>query len=226
MTASLNNLDKQLILDLRSIPSMGRADYFVSKSNNEIVSWLDKWPKWLIFGLFLSGPSGSGKTHIANLLKQSSNGIVINNADIKKKNIINLLDFDCVIIEDVDYALSENSLLHLFNFLQENNSKIMLTSKISINKLNLKLPDLQSRLLSLSQVNIGLPDDHLLSRVIIKQFFDKGVKIDIEVVDYLIKRMDRSFKSVENLVTKINYKALEKSKKITVPFVRELLKEL
>ena len=89
MTVSLNNLDKQLILDLRSIPSMGRADYFVSKSNNEIVSWLDRWPKWLIFGLFLSGPSGSGKTHIANLLKQSSNGIVINNADIKKKNIIN-----------------------------------------------------------------------------------------------------------------------------------------
>ena len=122
MTASLNNLDKQLILDLRSIPSMGRADYFVSKSNNEIVSWLDKWPKWLIFGLFLSGPSGSGKTHIANLLKQSSNGIVINNADIKKKNIINLVDFDCVIVEDVDYALSESSLLHLFKFLQENNS--------------------------------------------------------------------------------------------------------
>ena len=226
MIASLNNLDKQLILDLRSIPSMGRADYFVSKSNNEIVSWLDKWPKWLIFGLFLSGPSGSGKTHIANLLKQSSNGIVINNADIKKRNIINLIDFDCVIIEDVDYALSENSLLHLFNFLQENNSKIMLTSKISINKLNLKLPDLKSRLLSLSQVNIGWPDDHLLSRVIIKQFLDKGVKIDIEVVEYLIKRMDRSFKSIENLVTNINYKAMEKSKKITVPFVRELLKEL
>ena len=226
MIASLNNLDKQLILDLRSIPSMGRADYFVSKSNNEIVSWLDKWPKWLIFGLFLSGPSGSGKTHIANLLKQSSNGIVINNADIKKRNIINLIDYDCVIIEDVDYALSENSLLHLFNFLQENNSKIMLTSKISINKLNLKLPDLKSRLLSLSQVNIGWPDDHLLSRVIIKQFLDKGVKIDIEVVEYLIKRMDRSFKSIENLVTNINYKAMEKSKKITVPFVRELLKEL
>ena len=226
MITSLNNLDKQLILDLRSIPSMGRADYFVSKSNNEIVSWLDKWPKWLIFGLFLSGPSGSGKTHIANLLKQSSNGIVITNADIKKRNIINLIDFDCVIIEDVDYALSENSLLHLFNFLQENNSKIMLTSKISINKLNLKLPDLKSRLLSLSQVNIGWPDDHLLSRVIIKQFLDKGVKIDIEVVEYLIKRMDRSFKSIENLVTNINYKAMEKSKKITVPFVRELLKEL
>ena len=42
-------------------------------------------------------------------------------------------------------------------------------------------------------------------------------------LNYLLKRMDRSFASIENLVTKINLSALESSRKITVPFVRELL---
>ena len=126
-------------------------------------------------------------------------------------------------LEDIDVNLSEANLLHLFNFLLENNSKIMITSKIPIKKLSIKLADLKSRLLSLSQVNLGLPDDTLLSRVIIKRFSDKGVKIDMEVVNYLLRRMDRSFLSANNLVAKIDFASIQSSRKITIPFVRELL---
>ena len=99
----------------------------------------------------------------------------------------------------------------------------MITSKIPIKKLSIKLADLKSRLLSLSQVNLGLPDDTLLSRVIIKQFSDKGVKIDMEVVNYLLRRMDRSFLSANSLVSKIDFASIQSSRKITIPFVRELL---
>ena len=101
--------------------------------------------------------------------------------------------------------------------------QINIDSKIPIKKLTIKLADLKSRLLSLSQVNLGLPDDTLLSRVIIKQFSDKGVKIDMEVVNYLLRRMDRSFLSANGLVAKIDFASIQSSRKITIPFVRELL---
>ena len=99
----------------------------------------------------------------------------------------------------------------------------MITSKIPIKKLNIALADLRSRLLSLPQVNLGLPDDKLISRVIIKQFIDKGVKVDMEVVNYLLKRVDRSFSSINNIVSTVNMAAIQSSRKITVPFVRKLL---
>ena len=134
-----------------------------------------------------------------------------------------LSDNSCLILEDIDTNLSEINLLHLFNFLSENNSKIMITSKIPIKKLNISLADLRSRLLSLPQVNLGLPDDKLISRVIIKQFTDKGVKVDMEVVNYLLKRVDRSFSSINNIVSTVNMASIQSSRKITVPFVRKLL---
>jgi len=223
MRENFKSLSKQLILDLRTIPSMGREDYYVSKSNEEAVKWVDKWPEWLTFGFVVVGPSGAGKSHLANVLKYFSKGILIKNSDIRDKNIMELSDNSCLILEDIDTNLSEINLLHLFNFLSENNSKIMITSKIPIKKLNISLADLRSRLSSLPQVNLGLPDDKLISRVIIKQFTDKGVKVDMEVVNYLLKRVDRSFSSINNIVSMVNMASIQSARKITVPFVRKLL---
>ena len=223
MRENFKSLSKQLILDLRTIPSMGREDYYVSKSNEEAVKWIDKWPEWLTFGFVVVGPSGAGKSHLANVLKYFSRGILIKNSDIRDTNIMELSDNSCLILEDIDTNLSEINLLHLFNFLLENNSKIMITSKIPIKKLNISLADLRSRLSSLPQVNLGLPDDKLISRVIIKQFTDKGVKVDMEVVNYLLKRVDRSFSSINNIVSTVNMASIQSSRKITVPFVRKLL---
>ena len=223
MRENFKSLSKQLILDLRTIPSMGREDYYVSKSNEEAVKWVDKWPEWLTFGFVVVGPSGAGKSHLANVLKYFSRGILIKNSDIRDKNIMELSDNSCLILEDIDTNLSEINLLHLFNFLSENNSKIMITSKIPIKKLNISLADLRSRLSSLPQVNLGLPDDKLISRVIIKQFTDKGVKVDMEVVNYLLKRVDRSFSSINNIVSMVNMASIQSARKITVPFVRKLL---
>ena len=43
---------QQLLLNLRTLPSMGREDYIVSQTNIEAISWLDIWPKWPSPGLF------------------------------------------------------------------------------------------------------------------------------------------------------------------------------
>jgi chromosomal replication initiation ATPase DnaA len=218
------SLSKQLLLNLRTIPLMGREDYIVSKTNKEAVTWLDTWPNWPSMGFIVCGPSGSGKSHMAAALKTLSNGLIIEAKDLSENKLNNLSKNKCLIIEDIDRFKSENLLLHIYNMLTERRHKLMITSNTSIANINFKLPDLKSRLNSMTQINIGLPDDELLTNLIIKQFTDRGVLVEFEAINYLIKRIDRSFESITKLVSTIDASSLEKSKKITIPFIKKVLK--
>ena len=219
-----NSVYQQLILDLRSIPSMGRNDYFVSDVNKEAVTWLDAWPNWTTFGFIVCGPFGSGKSHLAQVLKTLSHGDIIEAKDISDQNIDQLSQKKCLIIENIELLTSEALLFHLYNMLLENKNNLMLTSNLTIPQISFELPDLKSRLLSLPQVNLGFPDDRLLKNLLIKQFLDKGILVEMDVIDYLIKRIDRSFEAISKLVSKIDFKSLEKAKKITIPFIKNTIK--
>ena len=217
-------VNQQLILNLRSLPSMDRNDYFVSEVNKEAVTWLDAWPNWTTFGFIVCGPLGSGKSHLAQVLKTLSHGDIIEAKDISNKNIDQLSEKKCLIIENLESYTSETLLFHLYNMLLENKNNLMLTSKLNMSQINFELPDLKSRLLSMPQVNIGFPDDRLLKNLLIKQFLDKGILVEMDVIDYLIKRIDRSFEAISKLVAKIDFKSLEKAKKITIPFIKNTIK--
>jgi len=219
-----NSVYQQLILDLRSIPSMGRNDYFVSDVNKEAVTWLDAWPNWTTFGFIVCGPLGSGKSHLAQVLKTLSHGDIIEAKDISDQNIDQFSQKKCLIIENIELLTSEALLFHLYNMLLENKNNLMLTSNLTIPQISFELPDLKSRLLSMPQVNIGFPDDRLLKNLLIKQFLDKGILVEMDVIDYLIKRIDRSFEAILKLVSKIDFQSLEKAKKITIPFIKNTIK--
>jgi len=217
--------NKQLILNLRTLPTMNRNDYFVNTTNIEAVEWIDMWPKWPYFGFIVNGPKRSGKSHLASVLKGVSDGKIIFAKNITKNNVEELFNINCLIIEDFEKLSSESAFFHLFNMCKENNNKIMLTSAISPYDIDFKLPDLKSRILSLPIVKLKFPDDELLENIILKQFMDKGVRVDKEVIGFLLKRVDRSFDSIYNLVSKIDFASIEKSRKITVPFVKEFIKD-
>ena len=219
-----SSVNQQLILNLRSLPSMDRNDYFVSEVNKEAVTWLDAWPNWTTFGFIVCGPLGSGKSHLAQVLKTLSHGDIIEAKDISNKNIDQLSEKKCLIIENLESLTSETLLFHIYNMLLENKNNLMLTSKFNVSQINFELPDLKSRLLSMPQVSIGLPDDRLLKNLLIKQFLDKGILVEMDVIDYLIKRIDRSFEAISKLVAKIDFKSLEKAKKITIPFIKNTIK--
>ena len=215
---------RQLLLNLRTFPSLGREDYIVSGINKDAVAWLDIWPNWSSIGFIVCGPVGSGKSHLAAALQTLSNGFIIEAENLTESKLDSLAKNRCLIIEDIHKYKSEKLLLHIYNMIVERQHNLMFTSNISLLKINFKLPDLKSRLLSIPQINIGLPDDELLKNLLLKQFMDKGVLVDLEVINYLIKRMDRSFESIIKMVSKINASSLEKSKKITIPFIKKALK--
>ena len=125
-------VNQQLILNLRSLPSMDRNDYFVSEVNKEAVKWLDAWPNWTTFGFIVCGPLGSGKSHLAQVLKTLSQGDIIEAKDISNKNIDQLSEKKCLIIENIELFTSETLLFHLYNMLLENKNNLMKSRTFSM----------------------------------------------------------------------------------------------
>jgi chromosomal replication initiation ATPase DnaA len=57
----------------------------------------------------------------------------------------------------------------------------------------------------------------------VKLFSDRQLRIDGEIVDYMLARMERSFEAAQRLVAAIDARSLAARRDITVPLVRQVL---
>ena len=215
----INEKTKQFTLPFKVRSAIGRSNFIVGKSNYESVRWIDNWPEWDSNGLLIIGPSGSGKSHLASVWKNKSSAIKVNLSD--KNSLKN--DCNNLIIEDIHKLHEYYDLLHFINYANESGGKYLLTSIEHPLKLDIKPPDLVSRLLSLPIVQIKLPSDDVLYGLFTKLFLDRGLKVDEIVIKYIIKRMDRTYDNANYIVEKLDNKSLAENHSITIPLVREEL---
>ena len=99
-----------------------------------------------------------------------------------------------------------------------------MTSRKPISEIDLNLEDLKSRLNSILEAKIKEPDDQLMKLLLIKIFNDKQLKINPNIIDFLVSRLERSYESINLFIEKIDKFSLEKGKKITIPLINDLLK--
>ncbi len=167
-----------------------------------------------------AGPRGSGKSHLGHIWASHAAArqiTAIRNPGLEKGNLL---------LEDIDQIRDERALLHLLNFTKENSKSLLLTSSLPAEQLPFTLPDLTSRLRALPVASLGQPDDEALAFAMRKQFADRQVKVDEEVIAYLLPRMERSFAQVRELVEqRLDQVALAEKKNLTIPFVKRLLEK-
>ena len=127
-------------------------------------------------------------------------------------------------IDDLFDKLIEEDVFHIINHCSLYNVKILITSNLSLNDYDFKLSDLSSRLKVFQNIKIHLPNDELLLNLMIKLFHDKQIVIkNPEIFDYIIKRIDRSYQNVFNLVNEIDKLLLKRKKQLTIPLIKELI---
>jgi chromosomal replication initiation ATPase DnaA len=135
-----------------------------------------------------------------------------------------------ICVEDIDLGLGdagrEEALFHLLNMAREKGSHVLLTSHIEPGTLNLGLADLRSRLLALPLVAIGEPDDDLLMAVMVKLFADRQIEIEPGLVSYILRRMERSFLALAQIVDALDRASLSRRRRIGKALAREVLAEL
>ncbi len=218
----MNDFTYQQTLPLKLLPSYGKHDFIVGESNIEAVNWVENFSKSKIDGLVIIGPSASGKSHLISTLKNKY--IILKAEDINEEKT-NILELKDLIIENIEKINNYNFFLHVINIVKEKKYKIILTSRLSIKELNIKLEDLRSRLLAYSHSKILLPTDDVLRGIIIKISRDKGLLLSDVVINFILSHIERSYSEINKFLNELDHLSLIKKKKITIPFVKNLMEK-
>jgi len=215
---------EQLVFELPHRAALEDVDFLVSACNQEAVRLIDSWPDWPNRVHVITGPAGCGKSHLGNVWLLKSSGMRLASADLNDRNLDRMESGGAVLIEDLDRGpIDETGLFHMLNLAVERGVSLLMTARKEPALWRVELPDLTSRLRSLPVTTIGPPDDHLLSAVLLKQFLDRQLNVEPNVITFLAKRMERSMEAVRRLVVTLDREALAKGRRITRQFAGEVL---
>ncbi|WP_169569068.1 HdaA/DnaA family protein [Sneathiella limimaris] len=216
---------QQIPLEFAFISSKGREDFLVSDANSTAVSWLDKWPNWPAPFLLITGPKGCGKTHLSHIWADKTAAKTLQANDLDRLTIEELAEVakSCVVLEDVDEATNEPNFFHLYNLIKENGQFLLITSQLIIDEWDIQLPDLRSRMATVQVARIEEPDDMLFGAILLKLFSDRQLQVTPEVIQYLLTRLERTFKAALSTVEELDSLSLSEKRRITIPLVRDLL---
>jgi chromosomal replication initiation ATPase DnaA len=200
-------------------------DFYVSKSNKHVYDLLNKWPKWEKNFLNISGENFSGKSHLVNIFLKKFKGIkiesnLLNNDFLKKIKI-----YENIVLENLTQKINEKLFFTLCNTIEQDNKYLIVTSNKSIIDLDFNLDDLKSRAKNFLLQNIEKPDDDLIFALILKNLSDRQISLDKKLIDYVIKRIDRSYGKIIDFIYKIDEVSLKKKKSIDFKIIKEVLGE-
>lgn len=211
---------QQLTFDLPVRTALGRDDFFVSPANAVAVAAIDDWQHWPGQKLILTGPKGSGKSHLTHVWAADAGAKVVSTQDLETDQISNLVaTTPNIAVEDIELIagnpLGEQALFHLFNLALSEGGNLLMTGLTPPATWPITLPDLKSRLQGCNLAHLSPPDDALLSAVLFKLFADRQIDVQISTIDYLTKRMERSFDTAAKLVAELDAMALSERRAIT-----------
>jgi len=214
----------QLLLNFNQKKNFDSDDFYVSKSNFFAYETINKWPKWEKKILNIHGEKYSGKTHLSKIFQKKSKTKKILENEINDEIFKELRLYESIILDNFKNKSNERILYSLFNFVDQSNKYLLITSEIPINKINFELDDLNSRAKNCLFAKIEIPDDDLIFAIILKNFSDKQIKIEKKLIEFIIKRIDRSYSKIYDFIYKLDELSLKKKKPINLKTIKEILK--
>ncbi|MDA9678231.1 DnaA/Hda family protein [Candidatus Pelagibacter sp.] len=213
----------QLIIKFDYEKNFKDDDFYVSKSNKKIFDLLNNWPKWEKNFLNVSGDRYSGKTHLINIFLKKFKGIKLNSKLLNNEDLSKIKIHENIILEDLDEKVNEKLVYSLFNIIDLDNKFIIVTSYKPVVDINFSLIDLRSRTKNFLLQKIEKPDDDLMFALILKNLSDRQILIDKKLIDFIIKRIDRSYGKISNFIYKVDELSLKMKKPIDFKLIKEVL---
>ncbi len=220
----MKNLNQQ-ILKFDFDQNFKDQDFYVSRSNEHSFRLINSWPKWEKNFVNLVGERFSGKTHLVNIFLQKFNGIKIKANKITNEFLKEIKIYENIIIEDLVEEIDENLFFTLLNIIDQDNKYLILTSEKPIVEFFFKLNDLNSRSKNFILSFIEKPEDDLLYALILKNLSDRQIFIDKKLIDFIIKRINRSYSKIYDFIYKIDEISLKRKKSIDFKIIKEVLGE-
>ena len=218
----MSDLNQQL-LNFNQNQNFNYYDFYVSKSNYFAFKLIETWPKWEKNIVNIHGEKHSGKSHLAEIFKQKYKALKFTEKQLNNKFFKSLKLHENLILENFENKTDEKIMYSLFNLVDQDNKYLIINSNIPLIKMNFKLSDLNSRAKNCILAEIKDPDDDLIFALILKKFSDMQIKIDKRLIDYIVKRIDRSYRKISNFIYKVDEISLKKKKSININIIKNLL---
>ena len=168
--------------------------------------------------LFFYGPRKSGKSFLGQIWLKKNKAIEFqNNFEFIVNNKKNVL---------IDNFLNhhQEDIFHIVNNCILNNLKILIFSEKKINDINFQYNDLSSRLKTFSFLEIDQPNDDMLVNILTKLLIDKQFVINSDdIFEYILRRVERTYEGIYDVVSKLDLLSLEKKRQLTIPLIKEIL---
>lgn len=191
----------QLRLPLQASPR-GGITFVRSGGNLEAAELLDRWPGPTERVLALCGPEGVGKSMLAALWAERVGAVGLHGVEAAHADPLELAGRP-VLLDDADQA-DDETLFHLINLATGDGGALLMTARAAPRQWRIALPDLRSRLDAIRVAPLAAPDDTVLAAILRARLSERSITPSDEVVDYLVRRMDRSPGAMADLIERLD----------------------
>ena len=215
----------QTIIKFNYDKNFKNEDFYLSNSNKHVFDFLNMWPKWEKNFVNVIGEKLSGKTHLINIFLQKNKGIKLEGKSLRNEDLKKIKIYENIVIENLSSDTDEKILYSLFNLVEQDNKFIIVTSLKPIVNFTFDLKDLKSRTKNFILLNIEKPDDELIFAIILKNLSDRQISLDDKFIEFIIKRIERSYSKIYDFIYKIDQLSLKKKRSIDFKIIKEVLGE-
>jgi DnaA family protein len=184
---------------------------------------------------YLFGLAGVGKSHLLHASSHyaaqlGKSSVCLSCAELMLLPI-EVLDgleqMDLICLDDIQLVagntLWQKAIFDLYNRVLEQNNCLLITGDQSANKLDISLPDLESRLTWGLTEQLKPLDD--TQKLIALQYraSQRGLVLTNEVVNFLLTRLSRDMTTLIDSLDALDKASILQQRKITIPFIKEVL---
>lgn len=180
--------------------------------------------------LLLWGASAVGKTHLLSAACQemATRGFQVAylTGDLANREdaLASIENVELFCLDDLQALApsSEAALFHCINRCRESGTRLLFASKPSIDELPLSLPDLKTRLSWGAVFHLQSLADDELPEVLMQLLRLRGLDVNDDVVDYILRRYPRNMHALRDLVDALDQASMVEKRRVTIPLVRGL----
>lgn len=208
-------------LGLKAAPAVTRQTFAVSATNAEAATALDAFPDGVTPVLAVVGPHGAGKSHLLTAWADRT-GAALLSGELAAVADLAALEGRPVALDDADRT-DDETLFHLINMAGRDGAGLVLSAREAPSAWQAALPDLRSRLNAARVVRVGEPDDAVLRGVLIRFFAEASVRPSNDLLEYLVRRIERSVPEAREVVRGLIEYAAPQQRPVTRALAREVL---
>lgn len=183
--------------------------------------------------LYLHGVDGTGKSHLLQAVCAAVPGaaylplaqLLEHGAEVlegaARLPVVALDDLNAV----AGNAAWERALFGLYNDCLAGGARLAVAATAPAMHLGIALPDLRSRLAAMPQFALRLLDEVQQREALSLRAAQRGIELPEETIQYLQRRFARDMARLHELLERLDLASLQQQRRLTVPFIREILGE-